>query len=1051
MAVSRRWIWTLCSGLIGIGWVLLVTPWRPDPTHPLQLVEQEPLVPGEARTGFLDLGAEHRVPIRNVPGQTTLHLTLDQVDVDVVSELIGPNGRSLLQVDFPGEKGMEHLFWVADTPGDYEVRIRRRQGLEEATSCAYVMNLRPFRPAERMEQRQAAAWQKLLLGYDSRRDRDEEQASRHFASALELHPPSRAEWGANRFRRELIRSYLSLEKNGEALQQCEEAFLGGSAAEHDLETARLAPLCGRALFRLGHGDRATDLFEEGLGLARRLDLPGLQVDALNGLARQSRIDSFYGLASQRHRQALRVLESAPESPRHLADTLMFMGDLQLQMGNLVEAIENLQQALTIQREHEMDVLFVLASLARAKTVQGDFTEALESMQEAERFLRSMNQPSRMQYVFHIRGLVRRSQGKAMEERGRRQEADDLYTAALQDFLASLEVNPEAQDLSFIYNTWASVGWLRVDLWDPEAEPAFRTALRMAMNRKDSYSEAHIRAGLAASAFQQGDLEAALEELEAALEVIEGLRQRVPSPASRTSYFASWQEYYELYIEITAELFFRSGETKFLQAGLLGSEKGRARTLRDFLASDFVVGDLAEDLQTRIQRIQNRLTHLSLEGLLSRQAVDVEFPEQREAPSSGRDAEITARRSAGAEASGLLEPSEMVSLELDRGYDLATPHAEPFASSRWLLSAEELMDLLDPETLLLNFAFGRERAFLFSIDQEGVELFHLGERAKLETLAQRFWSLHSKGSQRDRAQHRLAMHELADSLFGPVADRLKPRLVLVPSGSLHAIPFAALPGPGSKREGEAVRYLIESHQITQLPAAAFVSPPEIRRAAASRSALIVGDPRFEARGRLAALPATRRETESIRQVFEQVGESPTLLLGAEANKERFLASQPEQYRVLHFASHSYPLASYPELSSIVLSDQDGLGLPIDPHLTPGDLSRLGLRADLVVLSACETGLGDLVPGEGVLGFPYALFAAGAAQVLVSLWRVDDMATAELMGHFYRALLIENLEPAAALRKAQLAMLHHASEERWRDPYYWSAFVLQGAAPRGSNEF
>jgi CHAT domain-containing protein len=104
-----------------------------------------------------------------------------------------------------------------------------------------------------------------------------------------------------------------------------------------------------------------------------------------------------------------------------------------------------------------------------------------------------------------------------------------------------------------------------------------------------------------------------------------------------------------------------------------------------------------------------------------------------------------------------------------------------------------------------------------------------------------------------------------------------------------------------------------------------------------------------------------------------------------------------------------------------------------------ICNLNLSAELVVLSACETALGKEVQGEGLVGLTRRFMYAGASRVLASLWNVDDVATAELMGRFYKAMAWEGMSPASALRKAQFEM---SAQERWRDPYYWAGFVLQG---------
>jgi CHAT domain-containing protein len=116
-----------------------------------------------------------------------------------------------------------------------------------------------------------------------------------------------------------------------------------------------------------------------------------------------------------------------------------------------------------------------------------------------------------------------------------------------------------------------------------------------------------------------------------------------------------------------------------------------------------------------------------------------------------------------------------------------------------------------------------------------------------------------------------------------------------------------------------------------------------------------------------------------------------------------------------------------------------GAPVEGFLGLRDVYNLRLGADLVVLSGCETALGKEVRGEGLVGLTQGFLYTGAKQVVASLWRVEDRATAELMARFYQGLLVEGRAPAAALRQAQLAIRR---EKRWRSPYYWSGFVLQG---------
>jgi CHAT domain-containing protein len=144
--------------------------------------------------------------------------------------------------------------------------------------------------------------------------------------------------------------------------------------------------------------------------------------------------------------------------------------------------------------------------------------------------------------------------------------------------------------------------------------------------------------------------------------------------------------------------------------------------------------------------------------------------------------------------------------------------------------------------------------------------------------------------------------------------------------------------------------------------------------------------------------------------------------------------------VHLATHGFLNSSHPELSGLVLSLVDQTGRPQDGFLRVHDIYNLRLRADLVVLSACQTALGKEIKGEGLVGLTRGFMYAGAPRVVASLWKVDDRATSELMKELYQKMLgPEHMRPAAALRAAQLSIL---GRKRWQTPYYWAAFTLHG---------
>ena len=203
----------------------------------------------------------------------------------------------------------------------------------------------------------------------------------------------------------------------------------------------------------------------------------------------------------------------------------------------------------------------------------------------------------------------------------------------------------------------------------------------------------------------------------------------------------------------------------------------------------------------------------------------------------------------------------------------------------------------------------------------------------------------------------------------------------------------------------------------------------------RSAIEVGA--TDAQQRLQRLTFSRSEADAITTLAG--ADSVFRALDFDASRAMALSADLSQYRIIHFATHGLLNSQHPELSGIVLSLVDDHGRQQDGFLRLHDIYNLKLSADLVVLSACKTGLGKEIRGEGLVGLTRGFLYAGAPRVVASLWKVDDRATAELMKQFYRSMLRDGLRPAAALREAQISMWR---QKRWAAPYYWAGFTLQG---------
>jgi CHAT domain-containing protein len=191
------------------------------------------------------------------------------------------------------------------------------------------------------------------------------------------------------------------------------------------------------------------------------------------------------------------------------------------------------------------------------------------------------------------------------------------------------------------------------------------------------------------------------------------------------------------------------------------------------------------------------------------------------------------------------------------------------------------------------------------------------------------------------------------------------------------------------------------------------------------------------GKLGRLTYSRQEARAIAGAVQ--AQQSFSALDFKASRETATSPELSKYRIIHFATHGVLDLEHPELSGIVLSMVDEKGQPQDGYLRLHEIYNLNLPAELVVLSACQTGIGKQIKGEGLIALTRGFMYAGAKSVVASLWKVDDAATAELMGEFYKEMFTNKLKPAAALRAAQITM---SKKKNRQSPYYWAGFFLQG---------
>ncbi len=535
--------------------------------------------------------------------------------------------------------------------------------------------------------------------------------------------------------------------------------------------------------------------------------------------------------------------------------------------------------------------------------------------------------------------------------------------------------------------------------------------------------------------------------------VEELRTGLVSLDLRASFLATRRRVYGLAIDLLMDRHAAAPQAGHDKAALEISERARARSLVDGLRpreAGQAQGQVPADLMERWRSLRRRLSAKADQQM--RQSGRAGDPK---AEARGREIETLRAELDGAEA------------EIRRYDPDYAALSEPAP-----IRAQDVAALLDPGTLLLEYALGEERSFLWAVDTGSVRSFELPPRREIEALARRVYEEMST-VEAGAGPQETAAESLSLILLGPVWSEPArfERLVLVPDGALHYLPFAALPvpapGQGWDRLGGQYR-LLDAVETVSIPSATTLALQRqrlTRRPPASKWAAVLADPVFaaddprltdasKAAGRKSAPGSSKPAGESLLPAFERLPASRNeaeiiasldpagrvwTALDLTASRETVLSGELRPYRFLHFATHGIADTRNQDLSGLVLSLVDASGRPREGFLGVSDLSNLDLGADLVVLSGCQTALGKEVRGEGLMGLTRAFLNAGVPRVVAGLWHVQDRATAELMTRFYRDLWQKGLRPAAALREAQRGL---RSEWRYRDPYSWAGFLLQG---------
>lgn len=1102
----------------------------------------------------MPVGGEHKFSVVLAEGEFVRAVVV-QRGMDVAVRIVGPDKQKVAEMDSPnGMYGPESASVIAQSPGEYLIVVRcdqivpggvyelRREAAREPTAADRdrVAAERLFN--EGQEQRfkgGEAAWKQAIEKYQAslalwetlgdvhgraytacnigrvyRSLCDIPNALTHLGRAASILEAAGEVQGQTWMLNEIGAVHRNLGDSGRALENYRRALELRQGTGDQWGQAQLLNNVGLTLANTGAHHEAVERYQQALPLWRAMQDHPNESNTLNNLYLSQ---SEVGDLSNSLADFLRLLKSCQDAKYRRLEAFVHnnVGKIYDSLAEPQKALEHYQAAYDIfhnPRGASEEEAMVLGNIGMVHAGLGDAARALEFFNRSLEIRERLCSP-------RGRGITITNIGYAYAMMGEPVEA-------LRHFERALPLNREAQNMPFVAHALLSKGIAHASKGESrQALQLYREALDIQVGLGDRRGQAltldrlgqlHAAAGAAARALdsyeqalarwtavgdRQGqaltlynvarverdrnNLTEALKRIESAVGIVESLRTSLTGWQLQLNYFTTKQDFYELNVDVRMRLYDLTRSKEHLEEALYASESARARSLLELLAEARadVSKDIPPQLAERERSLEQSLSVLArkLVGARNlRQAREVAALERSFDSLTNELHDLQARIRAGSKSYA----------DLKRPLPLRLP---------------QIQRLLDGDTLLLQYALGEKRSYVWAVTPNSAHGYVLPGEAALEEAVDELRSLltvyesrrPNEGAEEYLARLRASARQygrraaaLSRTLLGPVAPHLKAkRLVIVADGALLYLPFEALPPPApSAAEARTPRPartasaipLVTVYEIVYEPSATTLAVlRDTPRTPAKGSVAVLADPVFDASDqRVRAEPKAEgttsekptglpRELErALRDVGETGGAGGVFKLGrlrhsaAEAegivaaaasgswmkavgfDANRATATGPalRGFGTVHFATHGILDDKHPELSGVVLSLVNKSGRPEDGFLRLSDIYKLNLPVDLVVLSACQTGLGKKVKGEGLVGLTRGFMHAGAARVVASLWKVDDEATAELMKRFYHHMLGRRMPAAAALRLAKIELMQ--ARAQWRVPFYWAGFVIQG---------
>lgn len=882
----------------------------------------------------------------------------------------------------------------------------------------------------------------------------------------------------------------SAEQEGKelALKNCELALKTFVQFDKKRKQAFCLEQIGRLYRTSADYKKAIDFYRRALPIFHEIQLPEGEGVVLNAIGLAFYDQGEHKIAMEYYKKALPLIQKA-NNKRTTANLINNIGSILWSTGELESAVDSYNQVLDIYKEIDSQegIGITFHNLGSVYDDMGDYNEATKFYNKALEVEKSIND---------ILGesITRVMLGRSKNFLGKTSEAIKSYELAIKSAEIAGNKNVKSIALTELGNSYVRlkenekavkqyelampilkevgnkkgeainlVGQGKLFLEDKKysvASNKLLEGLKIIQDITDISLELDALYGLAKLEQSQGNLKKGLEYIRKAVDLLESQRARLHTFKSRTAYFASVHDYYDLYIEILLQLRDKSPENDVLAFQM--SEVAHARTLGE---------SLIESTGVVRKNIDENLANQERENL---ELLDKKLQARLELTGSNKHLEV---KKMDKEIESIKEKLK----NLDREIRKQNATYISFKSVE-KLNLKEIQNSLDTETKVVEYFLGNSNTYVWLISKNSFSVYLLPNTKEINQSVRKLYEAIAARAitvpfeekvdrdiriKKADENYPIISQELSNLILKPLNLNETKKLIIIPDGSLHYIPFNVLADPNAR----VFTPLVVNYEVSCLPSFTSLSILRtVQRPATLKTAIVISDPVFsindprlqgtkgkigdeeiahrrtifdratsgsEKLTKLPRLIHTLEESNSIKALVE-----PNLFsekTGFAANSSVVKDDKNRNHRIWHFATHATVNSENPELSGLVLSLFDSQGGSTQGFISLSQIFSLKFPCELVFLSACDTGLGQEMKGEGLVGFTQGFMFAGAKRVITTKWSINDKASSELVSIFYQKLLKERKTYVASLREAQLEIM---VKPRLSSPYYWASFVLQG---------